>query len=128
MGLLANAQKMSRRKYFQEMETAHAVMSPFGFGEISLRDFELTLCGAACVKQNMDHLDTWPNLWRSGTYIPWKWDFSDFEDVVRSLPDRKEELMECAENAQECYRNLLATDRGHQEICDRFIERISFER
>ena len=124
--LLESARKMSRKKYFKEMEASYAVISPFGFGEISLRDFELTICGAACVKQNMDHMDTWPNLWRPGMYVPWRWDFSDFEDIVRSLPNRKEELTQCAENAQQCYRNLLDTAEGHEAICNRFIEKMSF--
>ncbi|MBI2476685.1 hypothetical protein HYV72_00770 [Candidatus Uhrbacteria bacterium] len=56
-------QKISRSAFFAEMRQSRAIISPFGLGDITLRDFEAVICGGAVLKQDMGHVDTWPNLW-----------------------------------------------------------------
>ena len=43
-------------------------MSPFGLGEITLKDFEV-FSGSLLMKPNMDHMLTWPNFYTKDTYI-----------------------------------------------------------
>tara|TARA_B100001964_G_scaffold144392_1_gene158987 strand:- start:265 stop:1359 length:1095 start_codon:yes stop_codon:yes gene_type:complete len=115
--------KISRFQYLQEMKNSMAVISPFGFGEITLRDFEIVLCGSVALKPCMNHLETWPNLWVEGeTYLSWKWDYSDLIELVDSLDSRKKEISTIAENVQTIYRHLLCTEEGHLEFCTRFIK------
>lgn len=117
-------EKISRKGYFQEMRNARAVLSPFGFGEITLRDFEAVVCGAAVMKQDMDHLETWPNLWIKGkTYLPFQWDLSDFDETIEYAKSHRKDMVERAGAAQEIYKRALISEEGHQEFCDRF-ERI----
>lgn len=101
--------KLGRRAFIREMRNARLVISPFGFGEITLKDFEATLCGAALLKPDMSHLETWPNLFRAGeTIVTHKWDLSDFLDRVDEVPDRADELQTIAHNAQMAYRDSLS--------------------
>ncbi len=81
-----NSARLDRVSFFKELKNSKIAVSPFGFGEITLRDFETVLSGAALVKQDMSHLDTWPNIYVNGdTYVPIKWDSSDFVEVIEDL-------------------------------------------
>ncbi len=101
--------KLGRRAFMNEMRDARVVVSPFGFGEITLKDFEATLCGAALLKPEMSHMETWPNLFRGGeTIVTHKWDLSDFRDRIEEISDRTTELQTIAERAQTTYREALS--------------------
>ena len=54
-----------------------AVLSPFGYGEICFRDFEAVLSGALLLKPDCGHLETWPDIYGEGTYVPLDWMASD---------------------------------------------------
>ena len=115
--------RVSKRKYIKELTQSIAVISPFGFGEICYRDFEIVISGAAIVKQKMDHLETWPDLWiENETYLPFAWDLSDLEDKIEFIVQHPEEIVELADQAQIRYKNLLCTEKGHQEFCQRFVD------
>ena len=97
--------KVNISRYFAEMRQSHACLSPFGLGEISLRDFEIVLCGAAMIKQNMDHLDTWPNLWETAKPIStFSWDLSDLESTIEYAKTHPEQMRQLADAAQKKYR------------------------
>ena len=113
--------KLSRRAYLAEMRACCAVVSPFGYGEITLKDFEAFLCGALLVKPDMSHLETWPDLFRDNeTMIAHRWDLSDLEETLdRVLADdaRREAI---AERGQALYRRYIASEAGYNEFCLRF--------
>lgn len=115
--------RVSRRYYFKELSQSISSISPFGFGEICYRDFESIICGAAIVKQDMRHLETWPNLWiENETYLPFAWDFSDFQEKVDFILRFPEKMVQLARNAQDIYKNLLVTEKGNGEFCDHFAK------
>ncbi len=113
--------KLSRRAYFAEMRACRAVVSPFGYGEITLKDFEALLCGALLVKPDMSHMETWPDLFRDGeTMAAHRWDLSDLGEALdAALADdaRREEI---AERGQEAYRYHIASEAGYEDFCSRF--------
>ena len=114
--------KISRHAYFQEMRESIAAVSPFGLGEISLRDFEITTSGVAMIKQDMSHLETWPNLWTADSYLPFAWDFSDFPQAIEYALQHPRDMVELAHCGQDRYKRLLTTEEGHQEFCQRFVD------
>jgi len=117
-----STKKISRLKYMHELAQSQSVFSPFGFGEICYRDFEIFICGAACIKPEMDHMETWPDLWiKNKTYIPFKWDFSDLDELIFSLEDKKHQMIEIAENAQLKYYKYLCTKEGYNQFCEHFV-------
>ncbi|MCH7964138.1 MAG: hypothetical protein IH852_09390 [Bacteroidetes bacterium] len=69
--------KVSLKKYFKELQSSKIGLSPFGLGEITLRDYEIIICGAALMKPDLTHMETWPDYYvNNKTYLPFKWDFS----------------------------------------------------
>ena len=113
--------KLSRRKYLEEMRSARIAISPFGFGEITLKDFEAFLCGALLFKPDMSHMETWPDLFRSGeTMVTHSWDLSNFSDILDATLASDVKLYEIAERGQQAYRHHIATQEGHEEFCLRF--------
>jgi hypothetical protein len=86
--------------YLNEMRASKICFSPFGYGEVCWRDYEAIMSGAVVLKQDMSHIETNPDIfvpWK--TYVPIKWDLSDFEEKVRLLvasPNLREEISENA--------------------------------
>ena len=57
-------------------------MSPFGWGEICIRDFEAVVAGSLLIKPSMQHLRTLPDIYRNRkTYVAVQWDFSDLGET-----------------------------------------------
>lgn len=111
--------KISRIKYFSELQNAKIAVSPFGWGEICFRDFEIIANGAALFKPDLSHMETWPDLYDPGkTYIPFRWDLGDINDRIDFLLNGNNYL-NIARNAQEAYRKYLSANEGGREFCRR---------
>jgi hypothetical protein len=96
---------ISKAKYLNEMARSKFLFSPFGWGEICYRDFEILLSGSTLVKPSMEHLNTFPQYYfPQQTYVPLKWDMSDAEQVLESLASTdNEKLQIMAKNGQEIF-------------------------
>ena len=100
-----DTRKISRRHYFHELETSKIVVSPFGFGEITLKDFEVFSTGGLLLKPDMSHMETWPNLFRDGvTMLSFRWDLSDIETVLVNALESYNRHVEKAVAGQEAYQ------------------------
>lgn len=92
---------VSRRRYAREMRTAKAVISPFGWGEYALRDYEAMVSGAALIKPDMGHLETWPDIYRRDeTYLSVDWDLNALSQVLDGILSRPGECREVAQRGQ----------------------------
>ena len=122
-GLLAGrmaTDKLDRRAFLEEMRNARLVVSPFGFGEITLKDFEALLCGAALLKPDMSHLETWPDLFRNcETMLAHKWDLSDFLNCLDAAEDGAFDLPAIAQAGQETYRAALSGPSAGENFANR---------
>jgi hypothetical protein len=89
LGARCDSGKLRRGAYFNELRNSRLVVSPFGLGEITLKDFEVFMTGGQLLKPDMSHLDTWPDFFRRDeTMAAFAWDFSDFDAVIdRHLAD-----------------------------------------
>jgi hypothetical protein len=98
--------RLGRHDYFQELRRSKVVVSPFGWGEINLKDYETFLTGAALVKPDVRHLSTWPELFVAGeTYAAHRWDLSDLVEVVEGLLEDDERRIAIAAAGQAAYRS-----------------------
>ena len=102
---------IDRALYRQEMETAAAVVSPFGWGEVCYRDFEAFQLGSVLIKPTMDHLETWPESYRPGeTYVPVSWDGDDLAETIARVLDDPAGCRQMADRAfdlwADAYRHL----------------------
>jgi hypothetical protein len=113
--------KLSRRAYFRELAASKAVVSPFGFGEITLKDFEVFLTGGLLIKPDMSHLETWPDLFRGGeTMLAHRWDLADFEAVIAGALDRHAALIAVADAGQAHYIRHLSGPDAPRLFCEQF--------
>ncbi len=116
----AATNKLSRNAYLQEMQQTQLVVSPFGFGEITLYDFEAMLCGAALLKPDMSHMETWPELFAAGeTIVTHRWDLADLNSVIDEALAEPGRLTGIAAAAQTAYRAAIASPQGYDAFCQR---------
>lgn len=74
------------------------------------------------IKQDMSHCVTYPDAYQPGiTYIPLKWDFSDFKDVL--LRAESPEYMEVAKKAQEYYKHFF-TECGRKDFAIHIVSEL----
>jgi len=105
-------------QYFNEMRNSKLIISPFGWGEFSLRDFETFLYGGILLKPDMSHLDTYPNFYiPNKTFIEFKWDLSNLHQIIENTLDNYKEKIEIAEYSQELYKYHLTSNLGNEEFC-----------
>lgn len=110
---IASGGKVPYDKYIAELKHSQVVLSPFGFGEICLRDFEAIRFGAALFKPAMEHLDTFPMWYESDvTYVSHAWDFADFRDKLIALLDSPERCRQIASAAQQKWLNAHSDEGG----------------
>lgn len=99
---------IGRRGFMRELSRSKMCFSPFGYGEICIRDFEAVAAGAVLLKPDMGHLRAEPDIfvpWE--TYVPLRWDFSDLEEKVRQLTSDAGLRQRLAENAFQRVRSHL---------------------
>jgi hypothetical protein len=103
------ASEVSQKQYNRELSQSKIVLSPFGWGELCLRDFEAVRAGALLMKPSMEHIETWPNIFEpEKTYVPFSWDADDLlEKTERCLADDASRR-EIALAAWEAYTAQLA--------------------
>lgn len=116
--------KLTLPEYFSELRNSQIGIGPFGVGEITLRDYEIIICGATLVKPDMSHLETWPDLFNTKNILFFKWDLSDFDKKLDLLLNDSEMRIELATNAQKTYRQHLSQE-GIVEFSERLIKIIS---
>lgn len=114
--------KIPKKEYIAEGMSSKAILSPFGWGEICGRDFEAFVYGACMIKQSMEPFETYPDLYKSGiTYVPLKWDFSDFK--VKVLKAASEDYKRIAKEAQSRYK-FYFTNEGRKEFANHIVTEI----
>lgn len=107
--------RTSQAQFNREIRDSRIVLSPFGWGELCLRDFETILAGALLLKPDMSHIDTWPNVFVPGeTYVPFGWDAEDLVERASHYLDHEEERKRIARAA------LASFERQLQEVPSRF--------
>lgn len=99
-------------RFMVEMARSKMCFSPFGYGEVCWRDYESIAAGAVLLKQDMGHIQTAPDIfvpWE--TYVPLRWDLSDFEDSVRRLAEDAALRERIADQAFGVLHDWLRSDR-----------------
>lgn len=114
-------ERVGKGQYLRELRRSRVAVSPFGWGEICWRDWEIIMAGAALLKPHMDHLETWPDLFAPDkTYAPFRWDLSDFDARLDSLLADPASAGALAASAQAAYRRSIGQD-GRREFVERVV-------
>ncbi|WP_207533050.1 glycosyltransferase family 1 protein [Desertivirga arenae] len=100
---------VSKKRYLKELRQSKICISPFGWGEICYRDFESFISGSLLIKPRMDHLITYPNVYKENeTYLPVSWKLNDLQPLVEYSLDHYKDIKKIAQNGQELYRKTVA--------------------
>ena len=114
--------RIPKKEFIKEGQNSKCILSPFGWGEICGRDFEAFVYGGCMIKQDMSHCITYPDVYRSGvTYVPLKWDFSDFKEVLAKADSS--EYKEIAQKAQKYYQ-FFFTENGRRDFAKHVISEL----
>ena len=117
--------KISRKKYINEIRNSKVVVSPFGWGEINVpRDYEVALSGAILLKPDISHIDTWPNIFNADTVVQYKWDLSDLALVTEEILDNYDNYIQFAIRLQEQFRYYSYGQAGKDEFCKNFLNMV----
>lgn len=118
--------KLARPAYFRELAASKLVVSPFGLGEITLKDFETFLAGGILLKPDMTHLETWPDFFRAGeTMAAHRWDLADLEARIDEILDGYPHWQTLAEAGQETYRRFTSGPEAAGLFADRLAQILS---
>jgi len=116
--------RVSIPEYKRQMTQSKIVVSPFGWGEIGVRDFEAWIYGAALMKPDMSHMETWPDVFIPfETYYPISWNFDNLETGVKQLLDDDQFRQRLAEKGQNAYARMVS-DEGMEDFCNWFVQQI----
>lgn len=108
---------VSSRQYFADIRRSRIAVSPFGWGEITMRDYEAVCYGCLLMKPSVDHVDAAPNIFIPGeTYVPVRWDFADLEEKCRYYLEHPEEMKQIVDRARQVYREYFTQDEFVQKI------------
>jgi hypothetical protein len=111
---------MAEDLYLTAMLRSSIVISPWGRGESSLRDYEAILAGAIVIKPHSDHVSTFaPDIYQSDKYyIPCARDFSNLHEVIRSVMKDRSRAIGIAREA----RTALLRENSRDRIVEYFTK------
>ena len=121
-----DTQKLSRRGYMHELRKSKTVLSPFGWGEITLKDFEVFLTGGMLLKPSMDHMQTWPNFYEKDvTYLSHEWDLTDLEERIEWAIANESHRQAIAREGQRRYIEHTSGPNSAEKFATHFQNAIS---
>lgn len=116
--------RLSNIKFRNLMIQTKIFPSPFGWGEIGVRDYEAFIYGGILLKPSVEHMETWPDVFISNeTYIPFKWDFSDIEEKINLILEDKNIFTSISKKGQKKYLESIS-DKGMEEFIKRFKKQL----
>ena len=116
-----NTDKLGRRDYWKELRHSRLVFSPFGLGEITLKDFEAFSVGSALVKPDMSNIQTWPNFYIPfETYIPHRLDLGDLDGILQSVDSDPSRYEKIAKQAQRHYKTIVSSRQSPSNFVSHF--------
>ena len=116
--------RLSNSEYKKIQNSSKISFSPFGWGELGARDYEIILGGSLLVKPRMDHMETWPNIFiPHKTYVPLEWDFSNLDEIFETFVKNDKLRNEIILNSQEVYRESI-NESGMEKFCNWFLKQI----
>ena len=86
--VLCDGRQMSRPAYNARMLESKIVVSPWGYGELTYRDYEAMYAGCVVIKPDSGFVQTWPDVLKNGiTYVPCAPDWSYLAEQVARVRD-----------------------------------------
>jgi len=112
-------EKLPLKRYLEMVSRAKIVLSLFGWGELSSRDYQCFIAGSALMMPDVSHLETWPDLYiPKETYWPVEWDLANLEESYRYLLNNETVRRHVGRAGQEKYLKQWSRE-GRRAFCQR---------
>ncbi len=122
--LESNSKRIPTKKIRKIMEMTKVMPSPFGWGELGVRDYEAFKYGALLLKPDMSHMETWPNLFvPEKTFVPLNWSFSDLAEKMDKVLSDETYRIEISIAGQDAYKASIS-EEGMNAFCNWFTKQI----
>lgn len=115
------SKKINRSNYFKELSNSLISISPFGLGEITLKDFESFISGSILFKPNMNHMETFPNIYVDNiSTIFFDWNTNNLEEKIDLILSDLEFSKSLISNSQKIYNHYMNTEEGSFDFIENF--------
>jgi len=122
--LKSSSKRIPTKKIRKIMEMTKVMPSPFGWGELGVRDYEAFKYGALLLKPDMSHMETWPNLFiPEKTFVPLDWNFSDLSEKMDKILSDVTYRIEISTAGQDAYKASIS-EEGMNAFCNWFSKKI----
>ena len=122
---ITDTNRVNRKKYFTELNSSKLSISPFGWGEICVRDFETFICNSCLVKPDMSLIETWPNYYiKDKSYISFNWNMENFNDRLNTILSQNKKIKEISDYGSEIYIKFNLKKESKKFFVERFINLI----
>ena len=119
---ITETNRVSRKKYFKELNSSKLSISPFGWGEICVRDFETFICHSCLVKPDMSLIETWPNYYiKDKSYVSFNWNMEDFNDCLNNILNQRKKIEEISNYGREIYSKFNLKKESKKFFIERFV-------
>ena len=81
---LVRGRGLGRADYTRLMRRARICVSPWGWGETTVRDYEAMYAGCVLIKPRTDFIESWPIV-DERHYVPCSVDFADLPEKIDSV-------------------------------------------
>jgi hypothetical protein len=113
--------KLNKEEYFNVLSDSKFCISPFGYGEVNIREIECLLAGTPIIKPNIDNIKTNPFIYEEDMCLSCKSDFSDIHEILESnLVDYENKAEELISNQ----RNTFNQQSSPHHIVNHVIKNI----
>jgi len=76
--------KLDKQKYFEILADSRFCISPFGYGEVNIREIECLFAGTDIIKPDIGAVTTTPNIYGDKLSYTCKNDFSDIHEIINN--------------------------------------------
>lgn len=77
--------KLDRQSYLKTLWDSKFCISPFGYGEVNIREIEALMMGAVVIKPSIGGVITTPNIFGEGMTVTCRYDYSDLPSILEEL-------------------------------------------
>jgi len=109
------------KDYLSLLAKSQVCVSPWGWGEVCIRDFEAIKAGCVVVKPNTSHITTYPDIYKNNERcVTCAIDFSDLPEVVSGIVDNWGSYRKIREDNQSYLRSAMSDGVIAKRISDFF--------
>jgi hypothetical protein len=105
---IVSGERIEKKAFMKELAASKICISPFGWGEICYRDFEIFIAGSLMIKPSLNHLISYPDVFiENETYIPISWDAGDLTQKIQDILKNYSDYIKIAQTGQNAFIDAI---------------------